>query len=473
MTVRYLEDFAAGQIFNTGRLVSTRNRSSCSRSNSTRSRFTLDEEAALRSPFRGLAASGWHTAAMTMRLMVDGEFKPAGGILGVGFDNLSWPRPVRPGDELQATSEILEVRPSKSKPDRGMIQVRTTTFNQNDEPVMVFTGNLLVPRRPASASGGSAMRILVIGAGALGGYFGGRLLEAGRDVTFLVRERRAAQLAKTGLVIRSPSGDVALPNPPTVLAKDLASDLREPFDLILLSAKAYDLASAANSFAPAVGPNTAILPVLNGMAHLDYLGERFGARAVLGGQCLISATLDVEGRIILISDLDLLAFGEQDGTKSARVQTILAALSGAHFQVQLSTTILQEMWEKWAFIATGAGITCLMRASFGDIVTAGAGELTTRLYDECCAIAKASGFPPGEATVKRSLGMLTSPTSILMASMLRDIERGAPIESDHVVGNLLQRGGGGPSAFPLLRIAYAHLKSYEARRKREGSAAAA
>lgn len=313
------------------------------------------------------------------------------------------------------------------------------------------------------------MRILVIGAGALGGYFGGRLLEAGRDVTFLVRERRAAQLAKTGLVIRSPTGDVSLPNPPVVLAKDL----REPFDLILVSAKAYDLAAAADSFAPAVGPDTAILPVLNGMAHLDYLGERFGARAVLGGQCLISATLDAEGRVIHISDMHLLSFGEQDGKKSDRVQAIAKELSGARFDVNLSGTILQEMWEKWAFIATGAGITCLMRAAFGDIVTAGAGEFTTRLYDECCAIAKANGFPPSETTVKRSLGMFTSPTSILTASMLKDIERNAPIEGDHIVGNLLQRGGGGPSTYPLLRIAYAHLKSYEARRKREGSAKAA
>jgi 2-dehydropantoate 2-reductase len=312
------------------------------------------------------------------------------------------------------------------------------------------------------------MRILVIGAGALGGYFGGRLLQAGRDVTFLVRERRAAQLAKTGLVIRSPTGDVTLPNPPTVMA----DSLRAPFDLILLSCKAYDLASAADSFAPAVGPDTAILPVLNGMAHLDYLGERFGMRPVLGGQCLISATLDAEGRIIHISDLHLLSFGEQDGSKSGRVQAIATTLSGARFEVHLSTAILQEMWEKWAFIATGAGITCLMRASFGDIVTAGAGELTTALYDECCAIAKANGFPPSEATVKRSLGMFTSPTSILMASMLRDIERGAPIEGDHVIGNLLQRGGQ-PADYPLLQIAYAHLKSYEARRKRESTAAAA
>src|SRR5271163_4196484 len=137
------------------------------------------------------------------------------------------------------------------------------------------------------------MRILVVGAGAIGGYFGGRLLQAGRDVTFLVRPRRAAQLAKTGLVVRSRLGDAELPNPPTITADALG----EPFDLVLLSLKAYDLAAAIESFAPAVGPNTAILPLLNGMAHMDTLAARFGGGAALGGQCVVSLTLDPEGRI--------------------------------------------------------------------------------------------------------------------------------------------------------------------------------
>jgi acyl dehydratase len=149
MTERYLEDFAAGQVFNTGRLRVEREQIIDFAQKFDPQPFHLDEAAALKSPFRGLAASGWHTAGMTMRLMVEGEFKPAGGILGVGFEELSWSRPVRPGDELHTKSEILEVRPSKSRPDRGLLRVRTTTFNQNDEPVMIFTGNLLVPRRPA------------------------------------------------------------------------------------------------------------------------------------------------------------------------------------------------------------------------------------------------------------------------------------------------------------------------------------
>src|SRR5215471_13655994 len=145
MTKRYLEDFAVGQVFKSGRKRVARDEIFAFAREYDPQPYHLDEEAAKESPFQGLAASGWHTAAMTMRLMVDGEFKPAGGILGVGFDKLSWPRAVRPGDELHAVSEILEVRPSKSKPDRGLITVRTTTYNQNGEPVMVFTGNLLVP----------------------------------------------------------------------------------------------------------------------------------------------------------------------------------------------------------------------------------------------------------------------------------------------------------------------------------------
>jgi len=310
------------------------------------------------------------------------------------------------------------------------------------------------------------VRILVVGAGAIGGYFGGRLLAAGRDVVFLVRPRRAAQLVQTGLVIRSRFGDVNRAAPPTITA----DTLRGPFDVVLLSCKAYDLAAAADSFAPAVGTQTAILPLLNGIAHLDFLASRFGGGCVLGGLCVISATLGREGDIRHLNDTHRMVFGEQDGAVSARSEAIAAALSGAGFESRLSKAILQEMWEKWVFIATGAGINCLMRAPFGDIVAAGAANLTTALFDECCAIAAAQGFPPGEAIVKFSRSMFTAPQSAITASMLRDIERGGPIEADHIVGDLLRRGATRPAHdSPLLRIAYAHLQTYEARRKRENT----
>lgn len=306
------------------------------------------------------------------------------------------------------------------------------------------------------------MRILVVGAGAIGGYFGGRLLQAHRDVTFLVRQQRAAALAKTGLVIRSPLGSSSLPAPPTVLA----DALRQPFDLILLSCKAYDLEEAMESFAPAVGQATVILPLLNGMRHLDVLDQRFGAGHMLGGQCLISTALDPEGRIMHLNESHTLSFGERDGSRSARVEAIAAQFAGANFAACLSETIVQDMWEKWIFIAAAAGITCLMRASIGDIVAVGAAGLSSKLFDECAGIAVQEGFPPSDTALQRIRAMLTAADSGLIASMVRDIERGARTEADHVLGDLLHRGGTGIADGSLLGIAFAHVKAYEARRAR-------
>lgn len=313
------------------------------------------------------------------------------------------------------------------------------------------------------------MRILVVGAGAIGGYFGGRLLEAHQDVTFLVRPRRAAQLAGKGLRISSRFGDVFIRSPRTILAESL----HKPFDLVLLSSKAYDLQDAIASFAPAVGPATAILPLLNGMRHLDILAQRFGQERVLGGQCLIAATLNPEGEIVHLNDTHNLSFGERDGSRSERVIGIEKVFSGALFRTLLSQAVLQEMWEKWVFIAAGAGITCLMRAAVGDIVTAGAAHLASTLLDECATVAAREGFSPSETSMQRSRSMLTQPGSSLTASMLRDIERGALIEAEHIVGDLLERANRRSVNTPLLRIAYAHLKAYETRRNRETIASAA
>ncbi len=309
------------------------------------------------------------------------------------------------------------------------------------------------------------MRILVVGAGAIGGYFGGRLLRAGRDLTFLVRRRRSEQLARTGLSIRSQIGDVDLPAP-TVMAEKL----RNPFDLILLSCKAYDLEDAMASFAPAVGPNTAILPLLNGMRHIDQLVERFGEQAVLGGQCVISTTLNEDGRILHLNDAHTLTFGECDGSLTPRVEAIAAEFCGAGFDARASSAIIQEMWEKWVFIASFAGITCLMRAPIGDIVAAGAGDIATSLLDECAQVARRQGFPPSDAMLHRIRAMFTTAGSLLTASMLRDVERGAQTEVEHILGDLLRRGGA-RTEYPLLRIAHAHLATYEAQRRRRESAA--
>jgi 2-dehydropantoate 2-reductase len=302
------------------------------------------------------------------------------------------------------------------------------------------------------------MRILVVGAGAVGGYFGGRLLEAGRDVTFLVRPRRAEELASSGLRIRSQFGDMTRVAPPTILA----TDLKDRFDLILLSCKAYDLPSAIESFAPAVGPDTAILPLLNGMRHLDVLADRFGPDPVLGGRCVIAATLNDKGEIIHLNDTHGISFGERDGTMSDRVMAIDKLMGGARFDHHASANIVLEMWEKWVFLATLAGSTCLCRAAVGDIVAASGGtDLVLRLLEECRSIAAAEGYLPREAFLERSRATLTAAGSPLTASMLRDIENGAPIEADHIIGDLLNRG-----AASLLPIVYTVLKTYEARRNR-------
>ncbi|HUC09179.1 MAG TPA: 2-dehydropantoate 2-reductase [Stellaceae bacterium] len=313
------------------------------------------------------------------------------------------------------------------------------------------------------------MRILVVGAGAIGGYFGGRLLEAGRDVTFLVRERRVAELAAGGLVIKSPFGDFTRPAPPVVLARNLDRH----FDLILLSCKAYSLDDAIRSFTPAVGPDTAIVPLLNGMAHLDTLDQYFGREHVLGGQCLIAATLDPAHRIVHLSQNHELSFGERDGTIPDRVCAIADEMRGASFEARASERILPEMWEKWVFLAAFAAGTCLMRAAIGDIAEVRGGtDLMLGLLAECGRIAEISGFPPQPEFSERIRALLTASGSPLTASMLRDIENDNPTEADHIIGDLIGRreaAGVLAERGSLLQLAYTHLKAYEARRRRTQS----
>jgi len=260
--------------------------------------------------------------------------------------------------------------------------------------------------------------------------------------------------------VRSRFGDVDLPAP-TVLAEQLSG----PFDMILLSCKAFDLDNALASFAPAVGADTVVLPLLNGMRHLDVLKRRFGDRAVLGGQCAISTTLDANGRILHLNDVHSLSFGERDGVESPRVAAYAECFAGATFDSRASNVIMQEMWEKWVFISALAGITCLMRAPVGDIVAGGAVDVATTLLDECAAIAGQRGFSPRDAAMQRFRSTVTAAGSSFSASMLRDVERGARTEAEHILGDLLERGGN-PAAYPVLRIAYGHLLTYEAQRVR-------
>lgn len=312
------------------------------------------------------------------------------------------------------------------------------------------------------------MRILVVGAGATGGYFGGRLAAAGRDVTFLVREARAAQLREAGLVIRSPAGDLTLRDVKTITREALEAQDGQPFDLVLLSCKAYDLDNAIDSFAAAVGPNTSILPLLNGMRHLEVLQARFGTQAVLGGVCLIASTLNEKREIVHLNDVQAITFGELGGGVSPRVQAIADQFGNAGFHVKASDHILQEMWEKWVFLASLAGSTCLFRAPVGVILATPDGAATIeRLFAECRAIAAEHGHAVRDSFLERSRAMLFATGSSLTASMLRDVQNGSRIEADHVLGDLIRRGGAAQRAsseLSVLRIVYSQLKAYEAQR---------
>ncbi len=310
------------------------------------------------------------------------------------------------------------------------------------------------------------MRILVVGAGATGGYFGGRLAQAGRDVTFLVRADRADELQRSGLVIKSRYGDVTLRNLKTVLTRDIA----QPFDLVLLSCKAYSLDDAIASFAPAVGESTFILPLLNGMRHLEVLKEKFGASRVLGGQCLIAATLNGAREIEHLNDTHAIFFGALEGGMPAHVRAVAEVIEGAGFDAAASENILQDMWEKWVFLATLASSTCLARAAIGDILAAPGGKpLIEGILSECEAVARHNGYAMRPAFAERTAAMLFAPDSMMTASMLRDIESHSRIEADHIVGDLIRRGEDArhqDAGHSLLRLAWLHLKAYEARRAR-------
>jgi 2-dehydropantoate 2-reductase len=305
------------------------------------------------------------------------------------------------------------------------------------------------------------MRVLVVGAGAIGGYFGGRMLQAGRDITFLVRPKRAGELASAGLVIKSPNGDVTLKNPPAVQA----DNLNEKFDVVLLSCKAFDLDDAIKSFAPAVGPQTSIIPLLNGMKHLDVLDQKFGRERVLGGLCAIAVTLNEKREVVQLQPMQSLTFGERDGKMSDRVRAIADVFASGNFGSVASEQIVQDMWEKWVFLSSLAACTSLMRTSVGNILAAPGGrDFLLGMVDEVTAIATAAGHAPRGPFAERTRNMLTTEGSPMTASMFRDIKVGAAVEADHVIGDLIARAEIAKVSVPKLRTAYTHLKAYEKQR---------
>ncbi len=311
------------------------------------------------------------------------------------------------------------------------------------------------------------MRILVLGAGAVGGYFGGRLAQKGSDVTFLVRPKRAETLARDGLRISSRFGDWR-----QQVNCVTQEQLHPHYDVVVLTAKAYDLAAAIDAIAAAMGERQDgrgfVLPLLNGMEHMEMLDRRFGRTRVLGGVAYIAATLASDGEIRHLNDFHRLVFGQREEGQRAACDALAAELAGVNFEWKMLDAIEQAMWDKWVLLATLAGITCLMRASVGDILATASGEsLTLALLGECAGIAAAEGCPTAEAAIANYRSMLTQRDSAFTASMLRDIESGGRTEGDHILGALLARARKRDLGCPLLEVAATHLEAYAARRRRE------
>jgi 2-dehydropantoate 2-reductase len=309
------------------------------------------------------------------------------------------------------------------------------------------------------------MKILILGAGAIGGYVGGRLHQSGADVTFLVRPARRDALAKNGLVIKSTKGDI------TQKVKTVLSGAEGgPYDIVMLTNKAYDLGSAMDVVAPAVGPDTTVVPLLNGMRHIEILANKFGEAKVTGGLARVGVALSPEGAILHTSPFAAISFGERDG-KAARPALVELdrLVKKAGIDGGLHKNIIQDSWDKWIMLCTLASLCCLMRGTSGDILEAEEGQaIVLETVEECRKVAAAAGYDLGENGMQNVRSYLTQKGSRFAASMLHDLEKGAMVEADHAVGDMIARARKAGIATPILRLAYAHLQVYLARRARGG-----
>jgi 2-dehydropantoate 2-reductase len=303
-----------------------------------------------------------------------------------------------------------------------------------------------------------AQRILVVGAGATGGYFGARLAQAGRDVTFLVRNGRAETLRRRGLRITGlGQNDVIEPSLVT------ATDLSGSYDLILVTVKASGLTSAVADLAPAVGPETVLIPFLNGMAHMDALETAFGADRVLGGIVRLVTTVTEEGDILQMNPLATLTIGEQSGPPSDRVRRALATLTVDGFTASATPDALASMWHKWVFIVTAGAVTCLLRGSVGAIVSVpGGDDFVHTVLAEAESVSAAAGYPVPDHETETSLGMLTEPGSTFTSSLYRDVIAGLPNETEHLLGDFTRRARSLNVRTPLIDVALLQLRVHAA-----------
>jgi len=303
------------------------------------------------------------------------------------------------------------------------------------------------------------MRILVVGAGATGGYFGAQVALAGRDVTFLVRPKRADLLRERGLRIVGLGREQIL-QPRLVTAPELV----QPYDLILFSVKATGLDHALEDVAPAVGPSSVIVPFLNGMAHMDALNRRFGAERVFGGVVMLATTVNAEGDIVRFTPLSSMAVGEQDGSATDRLAAVVATMSGAGFEVSASSDILAAMWHKWAFISTVGAMTTLGRGTVGEITAVpGGAQLGPAVLAEAAAVSGAAGFPLPRTTLDSTAATVTEQGSDFCSSMSRDAMNGLATEVEHILGDFTARARALGVATPLLDLATLQLRVHERR----------
>ena len=306
------------------------------------------------------------------------------------------------------------------------------------------------------------MKILVLGAGAAGGYYGARLQQAGAQVRFLVRERRRAQLSEHGLVARSALGDMNLPVA-TLSRAELAGPAAQA-DVVLLTCKAFDLDEAMDTIAPAVAAGALVLPVINGVEAYNRLDQRFGRDKVLGGIAYIATMLMPDGAIQHFGPNDVFVLGARAASQEAVAQRFHELIARTPGTRRLSADIEQELWEKWVMLASGATATTLMRASVGQILSATGGEAVIRQsIDEVTQVATLSGHPPGPASIGMVQRVLLNPASPWAASMARDMMAGIPrLESQAILGDLIAQARLVGAAVPLLQTAFCNLQVYEA-----------
>lgn len=302
------------------------------------------------------------------------------------------------------------------------------------------------------------MKILILGAGGVGGYFGAKLLRAGADVTFVLRDKRRRLIQEHGLSVETPKESFTV-FPSCVTSAELAPD----YDLIMLAPKSYDLDDALSSLAGASSKG-AILPFLNGLSHIALLDQRFGKQRVMGGVAHIAAMLTETGAIRQLSDLHSLTVGHRHADHEAIAREFMALCAKADFDSYYSGNIEQALWDKWVFLTTLASMTTLCQGTVGEIVATPYGaDLTRKAYDECCAIADRSAYPIVQSTRDKALAMLTASGSAFTASMLRDLKSGQRTEHEHILGEMVRRGIQHGVACDLVAMAYTHLAVASAR----------